>query len=151
MTRNDKKNEKITILKKSLISAAVGHIVALVLLFLSAVLLMKNEDPSALLEAVSLVALFAGGAVCGVVAGKNVPSPFGGALSGGIFSALILVVSVIGRAFVRSNGEDRSGAFFMMAMLAAAALLSAVIGFWLSTRKSTASALTARKKKALRR
>jgi MFS family permease len=150
MTRNDKKNEKLTIVKKSLIAAAVGHAVAFILMLVSGALLMKNEDPSLLLEAVSLVALFVGSAICGTVAGKSVPTPFGGAFAGGAFSLVTLILSIVCRAFL-SSGENRASAFFMMAMLSAAALLSAVLGFWISTRKSNASVLASRKKRILKR
>ncbi|MBQ8741739.1 MAG: hypothetical protein IJZ03_00045 [Clostridia bacterium] len=150
MTKNDKKNEKLTIIKKSLLAAAIGHAVAFVLILLSSALLMKNEDPSALFEAVSLVALFVGSATCGTVAGKSVPTPFGGAFAGGAYSLAVLILSIVGRAFF-SASENRATAFFMMAMLAAAALLSAVLGFWISTRKSNAAMLASRKKKMLRR
>ncbi len=146
----EKNNKILTLLKKTAISAVIGHAVALLFLFLTSTALAKNEDPSSLMPVAALIALFLGAAVCGLVAGKTADGPFGGAVAGLVFSVLLIIVSILLNAFAPSGeagAEAGYGIGFKIGMLAGATMLSALIGLWINGRKTAKKNIAKHRKK----
>ena len=81
-------NAKLTLLKKATLSAVIGHGAALLFLFLSSAVLVKNENPSSMMPIVAIAALFIGAAVCGIVAGRGGDGIWGVLAAGFVFSLL---------------------------------------------------------------
>ncbi len=150
MDKKEKNSKTLTLVKKTALSAAIGHAVAILFLFLTSTALAKNEDPSSLMPVAALVALFIGAAICGLVSGKAVDGPFGGAISGLVFSGALVVISLVLNAFSPS-GEDLYGIGFKIGMLAGATLLSALVGLWVNGRKNPRKSMAKQRKKAMGR
>ena len=143
-------NAKLTLLKKATLSAVIGHGVALLFLFLSSAVLVKNEDPSSMMPIAAMVAFLVGAAVCGIISGKNGSGALGALASGLVFSLLLIVVSlVLNAASPLSDTEMGYALGVKIALVAGGTLISVLVGLWISGRKNARAGASKRRKKAL--
>lgn len=148
----EKNNKTLSVIKDASISALIGHALAIFILFLISTALVKNEDPSALMPVGALLAFFVGSLVCGTLAGKRIDGLFGGGIAGGIYTLLLVAVSLLIRAFSDSDGDAVTYGFgFKIGMILGALILSFLVGLWINSRKSTKKSLAKHRKKVLGR
>ncbi len=154
MDKKEKNNKMFTLLKKTTIAAVIGHAVAILFLFLTSTALAKNEDPSSLMPVAALMALLIGALVCGFIAGKTVDGAFGGAITGLIFSGLLIIISLLLGAFSPAGeavSQEGYGIGFKIGMLAGATVISSLIGLWINGRKDSRKSIAKQRKKAIGR
>ena len=144
-----KMNTKITFLKKATLSAVIGHGAALLFLFLSSALLVKNEDPFAFASAVTIGAFLVGAAVCGIVSGKS-GGIWRSLTAGLVFSLLLIGISlVLDAALPQTDGDVGYGIATKAALTAGATAVSALVGLLIGNRKNSRSGASKRRKKAI--
>ena len=143
-------NAKLTLLKKATLSAVIGHGAALLFLFLSSAVLVKNEDPSTMMPIAAIVAFFIGAAVCGIIAGRSGGGLWDVLAAGLIFSLLLIVISLLLNAVLpASEVENGYGLGSKAALIAGGAAVSVIVGLWISSRKNTSRMGAKRRKKEL--
>ena len=143
-------NAKLTLLKKATLSAVIGHGAALLFLFLSSAVLVKNENPSSMMPIAAIVAFFIGAAVCGVIAGRSGNGLWEVLAAGLVFSLLIIVISLLLNAVLPTvESEGGYGIGSKAALIAGGLVVSALVGLWVSSRKNSSRTSVKRRKKAL--
>ncbi|MBE6619096.1 MAG: hypothetical protein E7626_04865 [Ruminococcaceae bacterium] len=143
----EKSSNILTMVKNAVISALVGHGVSVLLLLFISAALSKNEDPSVLMPAGALVAFFIGSLVCGALSAKLISGPLAGALSGGFYILLLIIVSLV----INFVTKETVGIYPLgtkLLILFVAALISFLAGLFVNTRKSSRRALLKRRKTA---
>ena len=143
-------NAKLTLLKKATLSAVIGHGAALLFLFLSSAVLVKNENPSSMMPIVAVIAFFVGAAVCGVLARKRGSSVWDVLAAGLVFSLLLIVVSLALNTALPADGAESSyGIGKKAALIAGGFVVSVLTGLWIGGRKNTSRANAKRRKKTV--
>ncbi len=143
-------NAKLTLLKKATLSAVIGHGAALLFLFLSSAVLVKNEDPSTMMPIAAIVAFFIGAAVCGIIAGRSGGGLWDVLAAGLIFSLLLIVISLLLNAVLPApESESNYGLGSKAALIAGGFAVSVIVGLWISSRKNTSRMGAKRRKKEL--
>jgi ascorbate-specific PTS system EIIC-type component UlaA len=143
-------NAKLTLLKKATLSAVIGHGAALLFLFLSSAVLVKNENPSSMMPIAAIVAFFIGAAVCGVIAGRSGNGLWDVLAAGLIFSLLIIVISLLLNAVLPTvESESGYGLGSKVALVAGGLVVSTLVGLWITSRKNSSRTSVKRRKKAL--
>ncbi|MBQ5601356.1 MAG: hypothetical protein IIU77_00885 [Clostridia bacterium] len=143
-------NAKLTLLKKATLSAVIGHGAALLFLFLSSAVLVKNETPSSMMPIAAIVAFFIGAAVCGVIAGRSGNGLWDVLAAGLVFSLLIIVISLLLNAVLPAvESEGGYGLGLKAALIAGGLVVSTLVGLWVTSRKNSSRTSVKRRKKAL--
>ena len=143
-------NAKLTLLKKATLSAVIGHGAALLFLFLSSAVLVKNENPSSMMPIAAIVAFFIGAAMCGVIAGRSGNGLWDVLAAGLVFSLLIIVISLLLNAVLPAvESEGGYGLGLKAALIAGGLVVSTLVGLWVSSRKNSSRTSVKRRKKAL--
>lgn len=143
-------NAKLTLLKKATLSAVIGHGAALLFLFLSSAVLVKNEDPTSVMPIAAMVAFFIGAAVCGMIAGKRGNGVWDVLAAGLIFALLLIVISLLLNAlFPVAEGENGYTLGSKIGLISGGTAVSVIIGLWIVSRKNTSRVSSKRRKKAI--
>lgn len=143
-------NAKLTLLKKATLSAVIGHGAALLFLFLSSAVLVKNEDPSSMMPIAAIAAFFIGAAVCGIIAGKRGNGVWDVLAAGLIFSLLLIVISLLLNAVLPAgDSEGGYGLGSKTALIAGGMVASVLVGLWVASRKNANRTSSKRRKKAI--
>lgn len=141
-------NAKLTLLKKATLSAVIGHGAALLFLFLSSAVLVKNENPSSMMPIAAIVAFFIGAAVCGVIAGRSGNGLWDVLAAGLVFSLLIIVISLLLNAVLPAvESEGGYGLGLKAALIAGGLVVSTLVGLWITSRKNSSRTSVKRRKK----
>lgn len=83
---------------RSLVSALIGHLVALLIMTLLSLMALSFEDPTAAVLPLAFVSLGMGAVVTGIGIRRGGRDPLGALLGGGLFSIVPFVASFFGKA-----------------------------------------------------
>ena len=146
----EKHSKGLDLVKNAAVSAILSHAVSVLFLFFISLALSKNEDPGALMSKGAMLAFFIGSLTCGILAGRRIEAPYGALLSGGIYVALLGLISLL----LSLSGTPEAGGNscgMKLGITLGALMLSSIVGLWVNSRRDSRKSLAKQRRKAAMR